>query len=113
MTEKVSTEVVTPMAVAVIATEDGRLKNTTAVTPPGQPNLNVRVITPIIALIVRAANLFFITLSGTLVVSAFSDGSLKEVVIQTLAIVALGVVKDCATIFGNLERKYPLATGSI
>ena len=114
MAKKTMTKEITPMAVAVIGTGDGRLKDgVVAITPEGQPNLPIRLIAPLIAVLVRALNLFFLTLSGTLAVSAFSDGSLESVVIQTLTIVGLGVIKDCATVFGNLERKYPLATGSI
>lgn len=97
---------------------------TTAVTPDHQPNVVFRAITPFVAIIVRFANLYGTTLVGLLVAAMtpvggkllYTNDFIHMVVLcSSLAFpgAALGVLKDCVTVFGKLEGKFPLLTGSI
>jgi hypothetical protein len=115
------------LPVAVIGTEDvnlSRRQETVAVTPDSFQNVVVRVITPAFAIFIRFANLFLTTLLG-LVAAAMtptggkllyaSDFAHTIVVCASLALpgAGIGLIKDLITVFGRLEGKYPLATGSI
>ena len=118
MTDDPKTQPTPPVQVAVIGTSgtgDGGLIGVTAVTPDLLPNLSVtKVVAPLMAILVRAGNTFFAALSGTVTANAFMHyGDFRMQVIIALTATGVGVVKDCATIFGKLEGKYPLLTGSI
>ena len=116
-----------PMPVAVIATTDNGAVPTdqrfVAHTPDEQPNLYVRVITPLLAIAIRAANLFFIAFTGALSVAGIDPtGTVKVADFKHAIIFAawsgfvaafIGTAKNLVTVFGNLEGKYPLSTGSI
>lgn len=101
---------------------------TVAVTPGAMPDVVVNIISPVIAISVRFINLFLASLLGFLTLKMFPAGN--NAVLQAiqgldfwhlivtgssmaLAPAGYGLVKDLITIFGRLERKYPLATGSI
>lgn len=116
-----------PVTVTVIGTGDGAVpipSGTVLQTPDHQPNVIYESIQPIVAIAVRFANLFLTTFVG-LVVAAMtpvggkllytSDFFHLVVVCASLALpgAAIGFFKDLVTIFGKLEQKYPLATGSI
>lgn len=115
---KTATESVPPIPVNVISTTgtgDGSLKGAVGVTPGSIPNLAVsNVISPLTALVVRFLNVFFLTLSGVVTANTFLHfADVKTVVIAAACAAGVGLIKDCATIFGKLEGKYPLLTGSI
>lgn len=99
--------------------EDGQV----IVTPPGQPNLVARVIGPTVAILVRFANAYLTALVGLLMAAGVSSGaavgaadfyhSLLSCSTLALAGPVVAFLKDLITIFGNLEKKYPLLTGSV
>lgn len=126
--EKMLTEPIPPMAVAIIGTGDGGTpktpSGTIAVTPDHQPNILVTVIPPLVAIVVRFVNLFLTTLVGLVMASMTPAGGkvlytsdfLHLVILcASLALpgAAIGFAKDLITIFGKLEGRYPLATGSV
>lgn len=90
-------------------------------TPDSQPNVIVRVITPIVAILVRFANAYVTALLGLVTVGLTTDAlpaaDFYHLVLRCAGLslagpcVALG--KDLVTILGNLEKKYPLLTGSV
>ncbi len=93
-------------------------------TADHHPDVGLRVITPIIAILVRFANLYLTTLVGLLVAAMTPIGGKllysKDfwhmfMLCSSLAFPGafLGLLKDLITVFGRLEGKYPLATGSI
>lgn len=109
----------------VAPTPDG----TIAKTPVGQPNLRINVVTPIIAILVRFVHLFLTTFVGVLTAAgigavagidstnmlAVTDlaGALKNGAWIGLSVGAMGGLKDLVTVFGRLEGRYPLISGSI
>lgn len=105
--------VATPTAAAV----NGIVTGTVAKTPSGQPNLLVNVVPPVVALVVRFANMFLTAFLGALGAGAIgaapSDWTWKVAAGVALGAAVLDLVKNLITIFGKLENKYPLATGSI
>ncbi len=119
---------IAPVEVAIIGTpppsgaplETG----TVATTPDHHPDVVMRVVTPIMAIFVRFANLYLTTLVGLLVAAMTPIGGKllysKDfwhmfMLCSSLAFPGafLGLLKDLITVFGRLEGKYPLATGSI
>jgi len=96
---------------------------TIATTPGTQPNLIINVITPVVAILVRAINLFLVTFSGVITLAGVGGDKVLPVqdVQSALAVAAwagvsaagVGTVKNLITVFGRLEGKYPLASGSI
>lgn len=95
-----------------------------AVTPDHHPNLVVTFITPAMAIGVRFVNTFLVQFVGLLVAAMTPAGGhvlythdfLHAVVLcANLALpgAGLGLAKDLVTVFGRLEGKYPLMTGSI
>lgn len=107
--------------VAVVGTGDGGIQPGMVPTPGVGPNILISVIKPIFAVLIRLANNYATALAGLLVVGMTSDvipyADFVELVKTSaqLSIAPAGVafLKDCITIFGKLEHKYPLATGSI
>jgi hypothetical protein len=96
---------------------------TTAVTPSvHQPNITFVVIAPALAIFIRFANTYFTTLVGLV-----GAGLVEPTVIPAhdfmhlvwrcaglaVAGAGFGLLKDLVTVFGRLEGKYPLATGSV
>ena len=125
---KTTTEVIPPVSVAIIGgTGDGGApltSNTLATTPDHQPNLIVTVIQPVVAILVRFVNLFLTTLVGLVMAGMTPAGGRLLYTGDFLHMFALcaslafpgaavGLVKDCITVFGRMEQKFPLATGSI
>lgn len=97
---------------------------TIAETSGTQPNLVVRVVQPIVALVVRFIHLFLTVLSGLITAALlpygesllpFSDFSSMVTGCATLAATAAtaGLIKDLVTVFGRLEGRFPLLTGNI
>lgn len=112
------------VTVAMIGTGDGGKlpTGTEAVTPdPHQPNIVVKVVTPVLAILIRFANAYVTALIGLVTVGLTTDAlpaaDFGVLVIRCtgLAIAgpAVSLAKDIVTILGGLEKKYPLATGSV
>lgn len=113
---------VEPIPVAIIS--DIHENGVTAVTPGHLPNLVVTVVTPLMAVLVRFINQFLTTLVG-LVAAGMTPAGARTLQADdffhlvltcaslSVAAAGLGFIKDCVTIFGRLESKYPLGTGSI
>lgn len=116
-----------PIQVAVIGTGDGSKLPPVIVadTPdPHQPNVVVTMIRPARAIVIRFANAFLIQFSGLVLAGLTpAGGSLLYTgnflhLVMTCASLSLpgagaGLIKDLVTVFGKLEGKYPLLTGSI
>ncbi len=112
-----------PVTVTVVGTGDGLVQGTVATTPPDQPNIRIKVVPPLMALVARFANLFLTTLVGLVMAGMTPAGGkllytndfahlLLTCANLSLPIAALGFMKDLVTIFSRLEQKFPLATGS-
>ena len=113
-----------PVTVTVIGTkaDDIPAPGTVAVTPKqSQPNLIVNVVTPIAAIFIRFGNLYMISILGLITTGMTTDiipfDDFTNLVVKSgkaaLVPAALGFGKDLITVFGKLERKYPLATCSV
>jgi hypothetical protein len=95
---------------------------TVLVTPDHQPNVVYRVITPLVAILVRFVNTFCVSLAGSLSAGGLTanimphadfTGLVKSAVILAACIAGVGLVKDSATVFSGLEKQFPIATGSV
>lgn len=118
---------VAPVTVAIVGTGDGsRLASGTVATTAGshEPNIVIQAVQPVVAVGVRFANTFLIQLVGLLVAAMTPTGATVLHARDFFHLVALcaglalpgaglGFLKDLVTIFGRLEQKFPLATGSI
>lgn len=124
MTDKLSPpEPMGPLQVTVISTGDGKMidSGTVGTTPKNQPNMIVRVINPLVAIGVRFVNAFLTILVGLIGaemvtnVIPYTDFFGLVLACAKLAVsgAGVGLLKDLATVFGKLEHKYPLATGSV
>jgi hypothetical protein len=119
-----------PVTVAMVGTGtgDGSVSapltpGTVAKTPDHQPNIVLNVITPAVAVMVRAVTLFLIAFSAALSVAGIGGKDIMPVADMQHAIrlamwmglsaAGVGTVKNLITIFSGLEGKYPLGTGSI
>ena len=125
--EKIVPAPVKPVEVTVIGTGDGGVPlstGTVALTPDHQPNLVVNVVAPLAAILVRFANLYLTTLVGLVAAGMTPAGSnllrtsdFYHLVLTCASLAlpgaALGFFKDLVTVFGKLEQKYPLLTGSV
>ncbi len=113
-----------PVAVTVIGTKgdaipaDGTIAT---VASPSAPNVQIRTITPFIAVLIRFCNNFSLGMAGSLGAvwgtgyipfTGAVDG-FRKAFVMTLIVVIPVMLKDVATAFSGLEKKYPLATGSI
>ena len=90
-------------------------------TPGSQPNVVVNLISPMLAIFVRFVNVFLTTLVGLVTASLATDiipasdfvSLVWKCAQLSVAGAGLGLLKDLVTIFGRLESKYPLLTGSV
>lgn len=119
---KITTEHLAPITVAMIGTGDGRTPYGVIETPgEHKPNLLIMVVSPLAAILIRFANSYVTALLGLVTVGLTTDAipaaDFYSLVVRCAGLslagpcVALG--KDLVTILGNLEKKYPLLTGSI
>lgn len=126
MTDPIKTEVlpIPPMSVSIISgTGPGSPipSGTVVATPDHQPNLVVQVVTPIAAIAVRFVNTFLTSLigilTGAMATNVITATDFLHLVYKcaglSIAGAVIGAIKDCVTIFGKLESKFPLGTGSI
>lgn len=119
---------VEPVRVTVIGTGDGsRLEKGTVAVTDGehQPNVVINdVISPALAIGIRAGNLFLQTLVGLLVAAMTPAGAdllytsdfvhlLGTCASLSVPVTILGSLKDLITVFGRLEQKFPLLTGKV
>ncbi len=115
---------VEPVTVTVVASADAsRLQQGTVATTPGihAPNIIVSVVPPILAVAIRFANAFLTALLGILTGAMASDiipaSDFLHLVYKcaglAVAGAGVGLIKDLITIFGRLEQKNPLLTGSV
>lgn len=95
---------------------------TIAVTPaPHQPNLVTIVVSPLVAIVIRFANTYLTVLVGLVAAGMTSDvipytdffNLISKCAGLSIAGAGLGLLKDLVTIFGKLEGKFPLLTGSV
>lgn len=125
--DKTTTTTIEPIKVAMIeGTGNGSPipSGSVIATPDHQPNIIVQVVTPIMAITVRFGNAFFVSMVGLLTAAMTPAGGhllytsdfmhlMETCASLSLPIAGLGLVKDLVTVFGKLEGRYPLATGSI
>lgn len=114
-TEKTVETVMAPVTALVISgTGDGSHmlpREQLIETPPGQPDIVQRVITPFVAVFSRAGNAFLSAFLG-----AIGLGLTGAVPVSTLKLAlysggSAALVASCQaliTIFSNLEKRYPL-----
>jgi hypothetical protein len=116
-----TTEVMPPVPITVIGTGEGLVSGTKATTPPDQPNLVVNVVQPVIALLVRAVNVYVGSLVGLLAAAiptnAIPAPDFGHLLLKCAGLAVAGTVvlmlKDIVTITAKLEQKFPLLTGSV
>lgn len=126
MTDDIKTEVtgIPPLPVTLIDTAHlgSPLTNpTVAVTPDHQPDIAVTLVQPLVAIGIRFVNTFLTSLLGILTGALATDvitasdftHLLYKCAGLSVAGAIIGLIKDLITVFGKLEGKYPLATGSI
>lgn len=95
-------------------------------TPAGQPNLVAQLVSPLVALAVRSVYTYMtifvgligagMTPAGAAVLNPTAGDFFGMVIVCANLSVAgtlVGLAKDLLTIFGRLEAKFPLATGSV
>ncbi len=117
-----------PVTISIVGTESAQgggvapiPSGTVAMTPDHQPNLLINVVTPMVAVLVRAASLFLTTFVGLLTAAGIGVGTGGATLASTvtscayasLIVAGMGTLKNLITIFGRLEGKFPIATGSI
>ena len=117
--EKTITQEVAPITAVVIGgTGDSPLPKDKALatTPHGQPNIIVQVVTPFMAILIRAVSMFCTTLlsivtvampTGLIPASTFGELLWKSASFAVAATV-LDLFRNVITLFGKLERDYPL-----
>lgn len=118
-------EAIQPVPVTIIGTmaDDMPTTGTIATTPRSdQPNLIVRVVTPIAAILVRFGYTFCVSLAGSLMAGGLTAkvmphtdfiGLIEPSVFLAACIAGVGLIKDSATVFSGLEKKFPLSSGSV
>lgn len=115
---------VEPVVVSVVGTGDGsKLPTGTVATTPGshEPNIVVRVVTPIVALAIRFVNVYVGSLVGILGAAMTSNiipaRDFYHLLLKCAGLAVAGAVilllKDIVTVFSGLEKKFPIATGSV
>jgi hypothetical protein len=123
---KIVTEPLAPVAVAIIGMPsppgvDPPATGSIIQTPAHQPNYILTVIPPLLAIFVRFANAYLTTLVGLVGVGMTSNAlpaaDFAHLVLKcaglSVAGAGFGLLKDLITVFGRLEGKYPLLTGSV
>lgn len=109
--------VIAPVQVAVIGPS---APQQTVTTPDHLPNIVLTTITPLIAIGVRFANVYLLTLLGLLgtsITGAIAAPDFLHLLIKcgemALAPAILALGKDLLTVLTGLEKKFPLATGAV
>lgn len=122
--EKTSVQPIAPLPITMIGTSgagspmvDGQV----VVTPDHQPNIVVRVVTPLVAIAIRFANAYLTALLGLVTVglttNAITAPDFLHLVVKcaglSLAGPCVALAKDAITVLGGLEKRFPLLTGSV
>lgn len=113
-----------PVTISIVGTGTGdgggvapTPNGTIAETPGTQPNLLVNVVPPVIAIAIRFVNQFLTAFAGFIGVDVVAPNlfslDVREMALLALSAATIGLIKNLITIFGRLEGKYPLVTGSI
>lgn len=126
---KTVTNEIPPVTVAMIGTGTGDGGGVTSIpngtileTPDGHPNIQANVVTPVVAILVRFVNVYLTTLVGLLTAGGLGNevfgnidfhSLLVKSAIGALSVAGIAAIKNVVTVFGRLEGKFPLATGSI
>lgn len=126
MTEtKMQTEPIPPVQLAIVGgTGSGGSPLTAgiAVTPDHQPNFAYQIISPLMAIAVRFGNTFCVSLVGSFTTGGLTDKIIPHAdivqlvhssIMIAICIAGVGALKDSATIFMGLEKKFPLSTGNV
>jgi len=126
MPEKMAAaEPIPPVVVTMVGTGTGDggapMQNQTLVTPDHQPNVIVQIVTPVVALSVRFVNAYLTALVGLVMAGATTNAIpaadfghlLVKCAGLSLAGPVIALVKDLITILTGLEKKFPIATGSV
>lgn len=123
--EKTEVTEIQPVKVTVVGMGTGAgtplVSGVTAVTPDHLPNVVLKVISPVMAIAIRFINSFLVMLVSlvgagmTTNIIPASDFLSLVLSCAKLSVAAAGfaALKDLVTIFGKLEGKYPLLTGSV
>jgi hypothetical protein len=93
--------------------DGGVIKQQLVATPEGQPNQQTAYIPIALALVARTGSIFFFTMSGQLgagAVGVIAQQSWKNALLISASAAAVGLVTSLATVFANLERKYPIVS---
>src|SRR6266853_3408695 len=113
--------VIPPITLTVIGDKKDLPPSGTIIpTPDAQPNIITNVVTPLTAIFIRFLNTYLIMLVGLLgagvTTNALPASDFVHLVLKCATLsfsgAAFGFLKDLVTIFGKLEQKYPLSTGS-
>lgn len=102
-----------PVQAIVIGTGtgDGGPKHQIVETPEGQPNLAVRYITPIVAIGVRAGNVFFSSFVASIGIGATGVvpiGTMKLALLVSCGAAVVNIAQNLAYTFSGLEKKFPI-----
>ncbi len=126
--QKTETTEIKPLTVTIVGggTGDGSplQSGTVLQTPDHQPNVIVKIITPLLAILIREANVFLYAMSGFIAGGSTPAGNklLGAPDFVHLCWIAAGfavaptgiaAIKDGITLLSGLEKKYPLLTGSV
>lgn len=126
--EKQVTVDVAPVYATMVGTGDGSLPvpqgGLEVETPAGKPNVIVNVIGPMRAIAIRFVYAYLTSVFGLLTAAmtpaggkVLYTGEFVDLVVTCASLglsgPALAFGKDLITIFGKLEQKYPLLTGSV
>lgn len=120
--DKILNVVTPPVSVSIIGTSEGLVNCTTAKTPPDQPNIIIKIVSPLVAVGVRFGNTFCVSFAGSLTAGGLTVKVMPHAdfaqllslsAFLALCIAGVGLVKDSATVFSGLEKRFPLGSGSI
>lgn len=115
---------ITPVTISIVGTGNSKgggvaptPDGTIAQTPAGQPNLLIKTIGPVRAIAVRFGHLYFKSFAAAVVLAMGGGtdilGAIALCWLPALSVPGVGLLWDIVTVFGRLEGRYPLATGSI
>lgn len=85
------------------------------------PNFVVNVVSPFMAILIRFVNTFVTTLVALMTAGGMTGAIpandflhlLAACAMLSISVAVMGSLKDVVTIFGKLEQKFPLASGSV
>lgn len=93
--------------------DGGIIKQQLVETPEGQPDQNITYIPVVIAILARVGSTFFTTLSGQVTAGAFNilhGQTWQEALTISASAAVVVLIISLGTIFGNLEKRYPIVS---